>query len=209
MSKTTRKIFKDFRDIAEDFKEREAEELKTALEGPDIEALRAKVLTAIQTEGLTEAHTAYQEKLQVVGKIVEELFSQKGELKMTLNGIGTGQSPAKSRIFDQIAEINEKIQSLYKTMPGLREHVEYEFRIRQATQVEHFGHLNSLLQKLVEEGRAEEQPGMSFKEARGKFPRTTIIMYGKAAYVVKGFRLGRALIEARLRCVTEAESSQG
>ncbi len=185
---------------------RNATEVKAILEGPDIEAIRAEMLgNTPKTEGMAEAHTAYQAKMDEMGKIVEELFARKDELKKPLDGM-KGFSPAKSQIFDEIKRINENIQTLYRTMPNLKEHVEYEFRIKQAERVEHFGDLNSLLQGLVKEGRAEVYPGMSFWEAREKFPKTTTIMYGRAAYVVKAYRLGKALIDARDRSIAEAEN---
>lgn len=205
---------KSLPELGSALKAKEVAEVKTALEGSDIEAIRAKMLGDIpRTEGLTEAHTANQLereanqlKMVKMGKIVEELFSRKSEFEETLHKM-RGASLVKDKVENDIKEIDKNIKTLYDQMPGLEEHVSYRAKVDWGNKIKNFKNLGFLLQRLLKEGRAHTAE-LNFYDARERFPGKKIIMYRGLAHVINGVDLGNALIEARKRCLKEANDRQ-
>jgi hypothetical protein len=207
MAKPNLVVVKDLKDLGKKMEEKKVNELRAAISGPviDINALLADI-PSLSEEEIKAEHKNYMEKKVVVGHAVAEMHKKKQELERALRMM-KGTSPVKEKVSGQIKQIDSKIQSIYRQMPGLEQHVEYEFLIKDSNKGNHFGHLNTILKRGVFLGMIEKH-SLNFREARERFPKTTVIIYSGEAFIIKGFKLGKELIALRKRAIAAAEKAK-
>ncbi|MBI2628193.1 MAG: hypothetical protein HYW71_02030 [Candidatus Niyogibacteria bacterium] len=204
MAKPNLVVVKDLKDLGKKIEEKKINQLRATISGPviDVDALLADIPLLSEKE-IREEHRNYMERKITVGHAIIEMQQKKLELERALLKI-KGTSPVKEKVSGQIKQIDSKIQSIYNQMPGLKQHVEYELLLKRTIEGKHFGDLNVILKKGVFLSFIEKH-SLSFQEARERFPKTTIIIYGGEAYIIKGFKLGKELIALRKRAVSAAE----